>query len=197
MEGEGAGELDEAEAKVTPDGAEARELLRLFDAPAFVRRGQDAEFAISKLREKLAGKRFEMLDMVRLRLKQWAGVVTCGDDYRIAFVEPIDVLWTSCSAEPPAWSDRLASPRKIRAVANDLASACARFNARWTKLLVEIDVAPVNRMIDLYNRYYVLEKECVLGSTRLAARHFNPLPRYDFDRLLAEHPTLPVPVVIA
>lgn len=196
LEGEAAGELDEDGAKVTPDAASARELLRLFDAPAFVRRGQDAEFAVAKLREKLTEKRSELLDMVRLRLKQWAGVVTCVDDYRIAFVEPIDELWSVCSAEPPNWGDRLASPRKIRAVAGDLAFACARFNTRWAKLLSELDVGPVNRTIDLYNRYYVLEKECVLGSTRLAARHFSPLPRYDLDRMLAEHPLLHVPVVI-
>jgi hypothetical protein len=48
-------------------------------------------------------------------------------------------------------------------------------------------------MIDQYNRYYVLEKECVLGSSRLAARHFVPKARLTAEALLAAHPVLPVP----
>ena len=48
-------------------------------------------------------------------------------------------------------------------------------------------------MIDQYNRYYVLEKECVMGSARLAARHFTPVERVTKPSLLEEHPALPVP----
>ncbi len=39
-------------------------------------------------------------------------------------------------------------------------------------------------MIDQYNRYYVLEKECSLGSARLAARHFTPKPPLTREALL-------------
>ena len=48
-------------------------------------------------------------------------------------------------------------------------------------------------MIDHYNRYYVLEKECVMGSGRLAARFFTPIPLLTPAQLLQDHPLLPVP----
>jgi hypothetical protein len=48
-------------------------------------------------------------------------------------------------------------------------------------------------VIEHYNRYYVLEKECVMGSARLAARFFTPIPSLTVDRLLRDHPLLPVP----
>ena len=48
-------------------------------------------------------------------------------------------------------------------------------------------------MIDQYNRYYVLEKECVLGSARLALRHFTAKTRLTRAALDADYPPLPVP----
>jgi hypothetical protein len=51
-------------------------------------------------------------------------------------------------------------------------------------------------VIDQYNRYYVLEKECVMGSSRLAARFFTPIPQLTPERLLRDHPLLPVPDLV-
>ena len=48
-------------------------------------------------------------------------------------------------------------------------------------------------MVDRYNHYYLLEKECVMGSARLAARHFVPRERVSLDGLLARYPALPAP----
>ncbi|MBV8607897.1 MAG: hypothetical protein JO034_10615, partial [Singulisphaera sp.] len=50
-----------------------------------------------------------------------------------------------------------------------------------------------NRRIDQYNRYYMLEKECCLGSARLAARHFVAREQLTHEGLLDQYPTLPVP----
>ena len=118
-----------------------------------------------------------MLDMVRLRLRQWAGVATGPDDWAGAFAAPIAPLWPLCGAEPPAWAAQPAPPRRRRAVARDLVASVARFNRRWAAFLDGLNLEPVNRQIDQYNRYYVLEKECVLGSARLAVRHFTPRAR--------------------
>ena len=68
-----------------------------------------------------------------------------------------------------------------------------RFNVRWRRFVEEFNFDPINRMIEQYNRYYVLEKECSLGSARLAARHFVPKARLSPDSLLALYPLLPVP----
>ena len=56
-----------------------------------------------------------------------------------------------------------------------------------------IRLEPINRQIDNYNRYYVLEKECVLGSARLAARHFVPKTPLTLDELIEEFPYLSQP----
>jgi hypothetical protein len=172
---------------------ELRQLLGLFDAPAFARRGQDVEYALGRLHGRCCRERSAMLEMVRLRLRQWAGSVAGPDDWPSAFAAPIAALWPLAAADPPAWSDQPAPPRRRRAVARDLVASVQRFNRRWTRFLAELNLEPVNNLIDQYNRYYLLEKECCLGSSRLAARHFirrAPLTRGD---LLADYPTLPVP----
>ena len=153
---------------------EIKELLGLFDTPAFVRRGTDVEFAIRQLREHLGRDRLAKLDMVHLRLKQWARSATGPDDYRDVFLAPIFPWYASAAAENPQWALVPASPRSRRSIANDLVKSVARFNKRWSETLGAIRLEPINRQIENYNRYYVFEKECVLGSTRLAARHFVP-----------------------
>jgi len=173
--------------------AEIKELLGLFDVPAFARRGQEVEYARVRLRARCAGARSGMLDMVRLRLRQWAAAASGPADASRFFAVPIDPLWALAGAENPRWGVRPDSPRRLRAIARDLVASSERFNRRWARFLDALDLAPINRQIDHYNRYYVLEKECVLGSARLAARHFTPLPPIGLDELRSEHPTLPVP----
>ena len=94
---------------------------------------------------------------------------------RDVFAAPIAALWRPRGAEPPAWAvaARPAPPPPRR-----------RPRPRRQRRPVQPPLAPRSStrststrstgMIDQYNRYYVLEKECVLGSARLAARHFAP-----------------------
>ena len=94
------------------------------------------------------------------------------------------------------WSDSLAPVRQRRLIASDLNSAVRRFNRRWTEFLERLNVEPANAVIDQYNRYYVLEKECVMGSPRLAARHFTPVQGLTTETLANDHRTLPVPELL-
>src|SRR3954447_2681888 len=123
-------ESDESHSLMSTEG-EIKELLGLFDAPAFVRRGQDLEYALKRLDERCRRGRNAMLDMVRLRLRQWASVATSPDDHAGAFVAPIAALWPLCALEPPAWAALPPPPRRRRAVARDLVASVARFNHRW------------------------------------------------------------------
>jgi hypothetical protein len=173
--------------------AEMKELLGLFDVPAFARRGQDLEYALARLHVRCRRERLGMLEMVRLRLRQWSGAATGPDDWRTTFAAPIDRLWPLCDAEPPAWADRPAPARRRRAIARDLVASVERFNRRWARFLDGLNLEPANRRIDQYNRYYILEKECCLGSARLAARHFVSRERLTREGLLDQYPTLPVP----
>jgi hypothetical protein len=175
---------------------EIRELLGLFDVPAFARRGQDLEYGLSRLHAYCLRQREAMLDMVRVRLRQWAAAVTGPHAWEGVFTAPIEPLWDLTGAEPPAWSDRDAPHRRRRTIARDLVASLDRFNRRWSRFITALDLQPINQSIDQYNHYYVLEKECCLGSPRLATRHFVPKPRVGPEGLLVEHPLLPVPELV-
>jgi hypothetical protein len=189
-------EADESNPLVSTE-TEIKELLGLFDAPAFARRGVDLEYALERLHARCRGRRGELIEMVQLRLRQWAGVATSSDDVRGTFAAPVAPLWGLCAAPPPVWAFVPAPPRRRRAVARDLVASVTRFNRRWSAFLDELNLALVNGMIDQYNRYYVLEKECVLGSARLALRHFTPWARVTRLDLAEEYPLLPVPELIS
>jgi hypothetical protein len=185
-------ELDDASPLHTID-AEIKELLGLFDVPAFARRGQDVEYALARLRARCRAERSMLLEMVRLRLKQWAASATGLETERDYFDASIAGLWPLADAEPPRWNLRPASRWGLRGIARDLASSVERFNRRWNAFVDAIDLGPYNDQVDRYNRYYLLEKECVLGSARLASRHFTPRPRLTLDDLRAAFPPLPQP----
>jgi hypothetical protein len=192
--------MDDRDEEGTPLGgidAEIKELLGLFDVPAFARRGQDLEYSLARLRLRSRQVRRGMLDMVRLRLRQWASLADGPRADSLVFAASIAGLWPLAEAEPPKWAARTASPRKLRGVARDLIASAERFNRRWLDHLDGLNLDPINRQVDDYNRYYLLEKECSLGSAKLAARHFVPKTHVTLDDLRLELPPLPVPVLKA
>ena len=192
--------MDEAHDEslhVLNDEAGIRELLGIFDVPAFARRGFDLENNLQRLHDRLDEQRSGLLDMVRIRLKQWASVATGPEDWRDIFNGPIEPLYMLSEANPPCWGPRSASARNRLTVGRDLASSISRFNRRWLQSLDLLKLDTINRQIEQYNRYYVLEKECVMGSARLASRHFQPQVSLSQERLLADHPALPMPILIA
>ncbi len=184
--------MDEAEGEtpLIPTDPEVRELLGLFEVPAFARRGHDLEYALKRLRERLQRERLSMLDMVRLRLKQWSTVATGPHDFA-PFRFPVEHYFRELNEELPNWARSPASPRARRTIAQDLIASVERFNRRWTKSLRDLNLGAVNSQIERYNRYYLLEKECSLGSSRLAARFFVPQDRLSVESLLREFPLLP------
>jgi hypothetical protein len=176
---------------------EVRELMGLFDLPAFARRGQDMEYSLNRVHVRCRDQRDELLEMVRMRLRQWSRVAAGPRDGFEVFTAPIDSLWQHAECEPPEWARSAGSRRQQRIVARDLVGSVRRFNQRWLQFLTSLNLGPVNQAIDQYNEYYVLEKECVMGSARLAARHFTRVPRLSPETLLDRFPKLPVPEVCA
>jgi hypothetical protein len=175
---------------------EVRELMGLFDLPAFARRGQELDFTLRRLHDRCQAARGPLLEMVRLRLRQWSSAVTGPLAWRGVFSSSIEPLWPLADAEPPCWSLALAPMRRQRLIARDLHGAVLRFNRRWLQFLDHLNLEPTNFVIDQYNRYYVLEKECVMGSARLAARFFTPVTKMTTEGLLQDHATLPVPELV-
>ncbi|WZO95821.1 hypothetical protein EP7_002791 [Isosphaeraceae bacterium EP7] len=192
---------DDAGYDSTPMGnvdTELRQLVGLFDTPAFARRGQELEHVLARLHDRCRRERAGMLDMVQVRLRQWSRAVTGPEAWPAAFDRPIEVLWPLAGAEPPRWADQPLSPRRIQTIAAELIASLERFNRRWSAFLRALDLDRANRLIDQYNKYYVLEKECTLGSPRLAARFFTPYPHLTTTTLLdeAQYPLLPVPNLV-
>ena len=190
--------IDETPAILGGDiETEIKEMMGLFDAPSFARRGLEMEEMIRRVDLRCRQARSERLEMVRLRLKQWAGVASGPDDASALFEAPIDPLWPLSEAEAPRWSPSPAPRRRQLAVARDLIASVERFNRRWGEFLGAINLQSANTVIDHYNRFYVIEKECVMGSGRLAARFFTPVRPMTVEELRRDHPMLPVPSLIA
>jgi len=175
---------------------EVKELMGLFDLPAFARRGQDLDCSLRRLHNRCRAARRPLLDMVRVRLRQWSSAVIGPESWALVFTRSIEPLWPLSEAEPPQWADAPAPIRRQRLIARDLIDSVLRFNRRWIDFLDHLNLDPTNHAIDQYNRYYVLEKECVMGSPRLAARHFTPVPTLTTQMLKGDHPTLPVPELL-
>ena len=173
---------------------EIQQLLGLFDVPSFARRGLDLEGGLARLHSRCEAVRSAMLEMVRLRLRQWAAVATGPDDWRDTFDGPVAPLWPLAgSVEPPRWTGRAGNARRRRAAGRDLIASVERFNRRWSEFISRLDLDPVNARIDAYNRYYLLEKECALGSHRLAHRFFSHRAPIAHAELFERHPTLHTP----
>lgn len=167
----------------------------VFDVPAFVRRGQDVAFMLASLDDRCRKGRLALLDMVHMRLRQWARLAIGPEDWRDAFLAPVAHLWDAASAPAPEWARSSGSRRARRGAARDLAASVGRFNARWDAFVGRLDLRLVDDAVENYNKYYVIEKECVLGSARLAAMHFAPIAKVSAGSILSTFPPLPVPAV--
>lgn len=172
---------------------ETRQLLGMFDLPAFARRGQELDSALSRLHVRCGRQRAERLDMVHLRLRQWAAAVEGPEAWRGVFAEPLDALWEQAGAPLAVWGRAIATARRRRAIGRDLIGSAERFNRRWDAFLSGIQLDAINTLVDHYNRYYLLEKECVLRSTRLASRLYTPRTQVTVATLRDQYPPLPIP----
>lgn len=168
-------------------------ILGLFDTPAFARRGQEVERAIGALDDRCREERARRLKPVEKALRAWALTASGPDSWEsCGFAGPVDGLWVACDAEP-CWGSRSAPGFARRRAADALVAAVRAFNGRWPAVIESLGFDAVNALIDGYNRFYLLEKECVVGSPRLAARLFRPLRAIAIGDLLARYPLLPDP----
>lgn len=190
----GGDDTSPGEQSVRSTENEVKELMGLFDAPAFARRGRDVEWALNKTLILCRKKRLELLEMVHCRLRMWSAATTGPDDWQLAFQEPIDRIWVIAEAPAPHFKGTgTTSKKQLVQLASGLLQSVERFNTRWPQWISQLQVDSINRQIDHYNKYYVLEKECIVGSARLAARLFQPQPRMEPEWLLGQFPLLPVP----
>jgi hypothetical protein len=168
-----------------------------YDAPAYVRRARAVEDAFDNLLDRCRRQRIEWLAGVRLHL----GALRAGaGDWvnlrpLLADDEQIDVLkLLHAEAGDPEYA--MVGPqhgRGLRRALRSLAGSIGRFNCRWRAYIVELDLSPINALRDGYNRNYLLEKECAVGSARLLPQTFRRLAPVTSGEILDRLPPLPEP----
>ena len=71
-------------------------------------------------------------------------------------------------------------------------AALVRLRPVLVTVLATLDLGPLNRAREQYNRWYLLEKECAMRSTRSATGGFETIPSATVADLSAAFPPLPV-----
>lgn len=144
---------------------------------AFMRRGQRAEQALRSAIDQLGRQRDALLDMVRLRLAVVAALI--GEDWERlhAFLSPADAaalmaLHADLRPRLQGPLDRTADARPILNALRELRESMLRFDRRWKVAVATADLRETNRLREEYNRYYVFEKECAVGSPHIARQDF-------------------------
>lgn len=173
-----------------------KHLLGQFDAPSYVRRGLDVEVAwldvVAKLnreRRQWFGPLGRRLGGLKARAGDWRRLV--GDNRQaLAALAQLETMLPCHLRFPPAraWMILL-HQGEFRRWCRDV----EQFNVYWRATAAAADLTAVNQRREAYNRWYLLEKECAIGSARLAAQGFEPLRPLTTADILAHFPELPVP----
>jgi hypothetical protein len=169
-----------------------------YDAPAYVRRARTVQAAFDELIARCRRQREPWLEMVRLRLGTLKGLAGgwealrpwLADAEQLAILDRLHAELAPRLRLPPAPTR---SPRRLRQALAELRHSLERFNRRWEGFVRTLDLAAINALVDGYNRYYLVEKECIFRSPRVARQGWQPLEPVTADRLLALLPPLPVP----
>jgi len=178
----------------------ARMLLGLYGGPAFMRRTRNIEDAERMLADHLQRKRAELLTMVRLRVGKLRALA--GDWQAIeplvtspGVLDSLRELHDALAPELRSPIESTRSKRALRSALAELAGAITHFNRRWETFIAQLDLGPINALRDGYNKHYLIEKECALGTSRVARMGFRRLDPLRWEDVLRDHPLLPVPAL--
>jgi hypothetical protein len=191
--------MDEAPIPNRDEGDQLfQRLLARYDVPAYIRRAQQVQAAFDQLVNHCRQQREKWLSFVRLRLGRLQALSGDWDKLRALCVrgEGIQSLRELHAALAPRLRvpvEQTSSPRVLRHALQELTDSIERFNRRWQAFMQGIDLTHVNQLRDDYNRYFVLEKECAVRSSRVARQGFVRLEPVTAAELAALLPPLPVP----
>jgi hypothetical protein len=175
-----------------------QQLLAHYDVPAYVRRARQVEEAFEQLLGSCRLQREKWLRIVRLRLGEIQTLADDGnnlrpwlqDDRQLRILHDLyDVV--QLQLRPPTGART--SSRLLRRTLQELCQSIQLFNSHWQEYLRTVNLSPVNELRAAYNQYYLLEKECALGSPRLARQGFRRLEAVTMGELAGLMPLLPVP----
>jgi hypothetical protein len=178
-----------------------KEFLAQGGVPAYARRAKAMEAAFVELIERCREKRHELLAMVRVRLGTLGALAREWDNLQPFVAEGgVDVLRKLHEELAPRLRvsvEPTSSARALRRALRELTESLANFNRRWLAFLEAVDLTWVNELRDGYNRYYVIEKECVVRSPLVARAGFQPRAPATLDEITAVLPALPIPELVS
>ncbi len=190
--------MDEQDLLI-PEHGEDKNLLKLFmvqnGAPAFILRAKMVQVTWEVILAACQKQRDEWLAMVRVRLGMlvalagdWSTLLPWLGEVQLAALRALhDELQPKLRVTVAPTRSRKALRRALVVLGETL----QRFNRRWERFLADVDLTAANAARDKYNRYYVLEKECVVGSTHLARRGFTRMPPLTVEDVATALPLLP------
>jgi hypothetical protein len=175
-----------------------QQIAALHGPPAFAVRALRVKEAFDSLVARCLQQRQELLGMARIRLGTlhalagtWTALESLLQD--VGQLDALQQLEAELRPELRLLPKPTSSLRVLRRAVQELADSLDRFNRRWQEYLKGVDLSGINALRDGYNKYYVLEKECLLGSPRLARQGFRPLPPATTADLADQFPPLPIP----
>lgn len=182
------------------DTGTLQQLAAIGGAPAFMVRAARTQEALERVLRPGRHQRGEWLQMVRLRLGtvhalagDWPALrPLLADEQQLKLLQQLYADLQPCLKAPPAPT---ASQKILRRALLELLESLEYFNQRWRKYLHGVDLTHVNQAREKYNKYYLLEKECVVRSPALARREWRPLEPVAIADLFRWLPLLPVPVL--
>jgi hypothetical protein len=170
------------------------------DGPAFLRRARRLNEAIAAVHERCRQQREEWLLMPRLHIGRLHILV--GDWENLCpllreenHIELLRRLHAELAPKLRLLPERTTSAWRWRNALQAVIESNERFNARWQPFVEGLDFTEVNEKVDGYNRYYLLEKECVVSSPRIARLGFEPKQPMTARDVFQAWPLLPVPVL--
>lgn len=174
-----------------------QEMLMCFDTPAYIQRAQSVEAEWNAVMSRCRKQRAEWLEMPVLRLAQLNRMMDSDWTRFDVFTEPeANVLAKLIELWQPTLRVRLkpaTDKNEVTKAAGALIDAFKRFNQRWLAYIEDFDLSTLNQLRQDYNDYYVLEKECVVLSPKVAQWGFEPLALATQEDLWRVFPLLDVP----
>lgn len=176
----------------------AKAIMAQYDGPAYIRRAKQMESACAALEAMCRETRREMLQVVGLRLATLHALAGSWSRLVPVFLTEDDAeylrrLHDELAPQLALPVESTDSPGSIRHALEELREALEWFNRRWSAFLEGLDLTPINHLIAGYNRWYVLEKECAVGSPRVAREGFRPVAPLTVDALKARFPSMHLP----
>jgi hypothetical protein len=181
------------------DGRQAfNEVLAHYDGPAYLRRARRVQASYDELLGRCRRQREEWLGMVRVRLGNLRALAGSWEVLapHLADEGQVRLLEELCAALEPRLRvpvEPTTSARTLRQALLRLGESAERFNRRWLAFVRGLDLGALNAERADYNRYYLIEKECVVRSPFIARQGYRPLDPLTHDELLTALPPLTVP----